>query len=284
MEFFGQTIDALDASMETPTPYGWFHLLWFAISITVAVVLCITHPKVGGERRVRRVVAGVAILVTLLEIYKQFNFTFSYADGAVTADYQWYAFPWQFCSMPMYVGLLTMVFRRGRIHRSLCAFLATYAMFAGLCVMFYPNAVFIDTIGINIQTMVCHGSMITVGIYLWYSGYVKAEHKTILHALPVFASAIGVAMILNEIAYGTGLLNSEDFNMFYISPHQEPHLPVYSWVQEVVPFPFCLLIYLIGFTLASYCILLAVMGIRAIAGRIGRSQNNLPSTEAPQND
>ena len=79
-----------------------------------------------------------ALVVILLEIYKQINYTFSY-EGAITFDYQWYAFPFQFCSTPMYVGLLVGLFRKGKIHDALCAYLATYAVFAGLCVMIYPE-------------------------------------------------------------------------------------------------------------------------------------------------
>ena len=47
--------------------------------------------------------------------------------------------------------------------------------------------------------------------------------------------------------------------MFFISPHQDPHLPVYSIVQQHVPYPFCLILYIIGFTAAAYIILLLAM-------------------------
>ena len=127
--------------------------------------------------------------------------------------------------------------------------------------MLYPVDVFIGTIGINIQTMVCHGSMITVGVFLLCGGYVKSEHKTILKAVPVFAAAVLVASVLNEVARLTGLLERETFNMFFISPHCEPSLPVYSSVQAIVPFPWCLVIYILAFSIASYVILLLEMGI-----------------------
>lgn len=257
--------------MTTPTPYGWFHLLFFALSIALAAVLCLTHKR-RDERGVRRIVFGVAIAVALLEIYKQINYSFSYTEG-IQFDFQWYAFPFQFCSLPMYVGLLTGIFRKGRIHQALCAFLATYAVFAGLCVMLYPVQVFISVIGINIQTMICHGSMITVGVYLLYSGYVKLEHKTMLYALPVFCAGVVCAMILNELAFVTGLLKEHTFNMFFISPHCEPSLPVYSTVQGIIPYPFCLIVYVVAFSLAAYLILLAAMGIRALAKKNSRKES-----------
>jgi hypothetical protein len=164
----------------------------------------------------------------------------------------------------MYVSALTGIFRKGKVHQSLMAYLATYALFAGLCVMFYPNDVFIGEIGINVQTMICHGSMLTIGIYLYGSGYVKTEHKTILRAVPVFATAVGIAAALNEIMFHSGVLNGETFNMFFISPHFEGTLPVYSSVQNIVPFPWCLIIYIIAFSLAAYIMLLLAMGIKKL--------------------
>ena len=274
MSFFENVLRILDARMETPQIFGWFHLLWLAITLLSGIGLCIWHRKGGDERRVRTVVFGVALTVIILEIYKMINYSFSYENGIVF-DFQWYAFPWQFCSTPMYVGLLTGIFRKGKLHESLCAYLATYAVFAGAAVMVYPGDVFISTIGINIQTMICHGSMITVGMYLLYTGYVKLEHKTILKALPVFACTLLIAMILNEVAYYSGLLETETFNMFFISRHVECTLPVYSLVHNAVPFPINLLIYIAGFTAAAYLMLVIAMGIRALGRKMKKSKTSV---------
>ena len=263
MTLFQNILRIFDATMKTPTLFGWFHLLCFGLTIGLAVLLTLLYKKTGSHKLTYWVVFGTALIVTVFEIYKQINYSFSY-EGGISYDYQWYAFPFQFCSTPMYIGLLTGLFRKGKIRDSLMAYLATYAMFAGLCVMFYPGDVFISTVGINIQTMVCHGSMVTVGIYLLATGCVKLEHKTILKAIPVFACCIVMAMIMNEIAYRTGLLARETFNMFYISPYCDPHLPLYSLVQPLLPFALEILVYIAGFSLASYIILLAAMGIRKL--------------------
>lgn len=268
MEFFAKVLEVLDTPMEVPTAYGWFHLLWWGISIAAAIGLCFWHKKSGNHRTVTNVVLAVALTVMALEVYKMVNFGFSYEDG-ISYSFPWGSFPWQFCSTPMYVGLLAGLIRKGKVHDALCAYLTTYAVFAGAAVMVYPGDVFISTIGINIQTMVCHGSMITIGIYLLYSGHVKLEHKTILKALPVFACTLGIAMIMNEIAHASGL---EGFNMFYISPYESHHLPVYSLVQDVVPYPFDLFIYIAGFTLASYLMLLIGMGVRAVGRLVFRKK------------
>ena len=266
MDFLQNFLRILDLRMDTPGMYGWFHILSLAVTAAAAVLLTLRHRNRTREQT-RHMILFVAVAVTLLEIYKQINFSFGYENG-ISFDFQWYAFPFQFCSTPMYVGLLAGMTKRGKLHEAACAYLATYAFFAGLCVMFYPSTVFIEVIGINIQTMYCHGSMIVVGACLLGSGYVKLENRTILKAIPVFAVCVALAVIMNEAAFRTGLLETDTFNMFFVSPYCEPSLPVYSLVQAVVPFPFCLLIYVAGFTLAAYLVLLAAMGVRSMAGRL----------------
>ena len=52
--------------------------------------------------------------------------------------------------------------------------------------------------------------------------------------------------------------------MFFVSRHFDPSLPVYSLVQQVVAYPWCLFIYILGFTAAAYIILLTAVGIKTI--------------------
>ena len=270
MEFLGELLEILNARMDTPTMYGWFHILFFVLSVALGAALC--KWKQPTDSFVSKLLLTTAILSIVLEVYKQINYTFSYDGQSITGDYQWYAFPFQFCSTPMYVGLLAGLLKKGKVRNSLCTYLATYALFGGLVVMIYPAQVFISTIGINIQTMICHGSMLTVGLYLLGSRYVKLEHKSILKAIPVFVCLVAMATVMNEIAYFSGLLETETFNMFFISPHCEGTLPVYSLVQGIVPYPWCMIIYVAIFTLAAYIMLLLAMLIK------NRTPKNKPVT------
>lgn len=263
VEFLGWVLQVLDTRMPTPKMYGPFHLTFFILSIAFGVFLW-RMKRIVDERFVRRLLLITSVIVMLLEILKQINFTFTYDGGYIKSDYQWYAFPYQFCSTPMYAGLLCAFLKRGRLHDALCSYLATFAVFAGLAVMFYPPQVYTPVILINVQTMVCHGLMISIGIFLLASGYVKLRHRSILGAVAVFAVMVGIAVVANELVYYSGIVGDEVFNMFYISRHYPPSLPVYSSVQAVVPYPWCMIIYVAVFSLAAYFILLLAMLIRTI--------------------
>jgi hypothetical protein len=265
MEIWTRILQILDTQMTTPGLFGWFHLLWLGIVVAASLALGLR----GHDRsfdNVRKIVLILSVVTIVLEVYKQINYTFG--DGSAAPAYQWYAFPWQFCSTPMYIGLLAGLTKKGKFHDALCAYLATFGMFAGMAVMLYPGDVFIGTVGINIQTMVCHGGMVVMGALLLASGHVKAELRTILKALPVFITVVLIAVAMNEAAYRTGLLENHTFNMFFVSPYCDPSLPVYSLVQGVLPFPWSLMVYILGFTAAATVILLIAKGIAALGRKV----------------
>ena len=273
MNFCIKFVKILDSTMEQPTLYGWFHLMWLGIVIGSSVLLCYLYKK-GIIKNVRAVLLTVSITVMVLELYKIFISGVRYDNGIIEYKFLWHTFPWQFCSTPMYMGLIAGL-TKGKVHDFCCSFLATFAVFAGVAIMVYPDAVFISTIGVNIQTMICHGSMIVVGVFLYYTNTAKTKFTTLFKGAAVFSICVTIAMIINEIGHATGISDREYLNMFYISRYEEPHLPVYSIIQENVSFyPLCLAIYIIGFTVAACLMLLAAMGIKKLGAKFNKKKEN----------
>ena len=262
MEIWTKILQILDTQMETPELYGAFHLLCLLIVVATSVLLAINSKKLD-PKTVQKMVLVASLVTIAFEIYKQINFTFG--DGSSVAAYQWYAFPWQFCSTPMYIGLVAGLCKKGRLQKSLYAYLASFSLFAGIAVMLYPASVFIGTVGINIQTMVCHGGMVILGVLLLASGEAELHKRTLLRALPVFVVMVLSAVVMNEVAYRVGLLENHTFNMFFVSPYCEPSLPVFSLVQGVIPFPMSLVVYVLGFTAAAGIVLAAGKGLQLLA-------------------
>ena len=240
-----------ELSMSQPKLYGWFHILCLLMTIGLTIILL---KLKRNEKNIRLIVGSLSILVMILEVYKQLYYSFNCGQSDIFT-YQWNIFPWQFCSTPMYVGLIAAVVRNQKLHYRLCCYLSTYALMAGICVMLYPCSVFTENVLINIQTMVNHGTMVSIGVYLLLSGYIKCELQTLKEAGIVFAVCIYIAIALNEWAYLSGLLEDYPFNMFYISPYVQGGLPVYGTIQQLLPYPLDLMVYIIGFTAGSGMIL-----------------------------
>lgn len=147
--------------------------------------------------------------------------------------------------------------KEGKVKSSIYTFLATYSLFGGIAVMLYPSTVFIDTLGISIQTMVHHGLMVVVGLTLLSSGHVKLARKEIYKAACVFFILGATAFILNIIFHNV----DGTFNMFFIGPYHDTSLPVFTLVEAKLGYIAFLISYFFGFTLAAYLVLLTAVAI-----------------------
>ncbi len=254
VDFFAYVLKIFNAKMQVPRAFGLFHLSFFALSVMLGVFL-LRKESAPSKKFVKKVLLIASLIVIVFEIYKQIVFSFTYSDGELRFSYAWRFFPFQFCSTPMYAGLIAAATKKTKLHTALCSFLATYSLAAGLGVMLFPQEVFTDIIGVNIQTMVCHGSMITVGIYFLFSHYVPASGKTVLRAMPVFIILVLSAATLNEIVFKSGILGGQTFNMFFISPYFKASLPVYAEIFQWLPFPLGIMGYVLFFTLGAYAVL-----------------------------
>lgn len=268
MEFI---FNLLKYKIEKPTMYGWFHILFLVITITVVVLFSLKLKKPSDKLlNIIFLIAGLTMFV--LECYKQFVFTYSYESFEVISDFQWYTFPFQFCSVPMYIYLI-IPFTKGKARNALMAFASSYALFAGTAVMLYPGDVFIELLGISIQTMVHHGLMVVIGLYLLISRVVKVSFKNLLSATIVFSIVIALALVMN-LTVVKFIPEGETFNMFYISPYFDCTLPLLSIIYKKVPYVAFLIIYILGFGLVAGIVNLIYYGIDKLIVKIKVKLNN----------
>lgn len=261
MNIFEKILSFLQFEMTEPTPYGWFHLMWIAIVIAVTVFLCVKF-KNCDDKIFRRITLIVWIVIVVLEIYKQFSFSFENNNGVGEWDYSWYSFPFQFCSTPLYLLPIVVFMKDGKVRDSVIAFLMTYAFFGGIAAFILPSDLFIEEAMINIQTMVHHGSQIVIGIF-YYVVYRKKINLTfILKGFFTFAVMIFIALTLNIVFYHAFIKEiDETFNMFYISPYFENTMPVLGFFYERVNNILFIVLYFICFSFISIAIYYIMKGI-----------------------
>ncbi len=256
MTTFEKIMLFLDSDMTEPTPYGWFHIMFIAIIIATTYLLC-KHFKDCDFKIFKRIALISWIVIIVLEIYKQVNFAMDVDDGVITGwSYSWYSFPFQFCSSPMYILPFIFLSKNEKFIMPFTSFMSTFSLFAGLAVLAYPGDVFIQTIGINIQTMIHHGLQIVLGIFFIVHNKKNFNLNYYYKGIPVFVTLVLSALVLNEVVYKFFTIYNLDntFNMFYISRHFECTLPVLSLIYPLVPYLVFLIIYLIGFTFVSFII------------------------------
>lgn len=269
MSWLDKFMVAIQTEWEKPTLYGWKHLMFIGIMVALVVLVCIFCRGGVSDSRFRKIMLGIGITLLFLEVFKQL--IFAYDKDTRTWEYDWKQFPFQFCSVPMYVMVLVGCLKECKFRDFLCCFLATFGLFAGMIVMFYPSTVLSPIIVRFCQSMIHHLAMVVCGFVVIVSGKMKFEHKSILKAMAVFSVIVCMAFVMNIIFHASG--NTASFNMFYIGPFSDSDIPVLKQIGQKCNisadyihfgnFAF-LLIYIIGFSLAAYIILLIEMGIHKL--------------------
>lgn len=248
MQVIQNILKFLDAQATPPKYLGVFHIIWIALTLVATVALCILWKK-EVIKKVNKTVLIISAALLILSLYKQIVLSFDY-DASVKFIYNWNYFPWHFLSVPLCIGVFAGA-TSGNINKHFISYLATFGLIAGVWGMFNPN-VFVSTVGLNIYSMLCYGSMIAVSIFLFFTQSVRIEIKTFLRALPVFIMVLGIAISFNEIAYVFS--PSHQASMFSISRHCPSDVPLYSSVHNaflasgnamtIVEYAICILLYI----------------------------------------
>ena len=262
MNWFEKLTHQFDYEIQTPKIFGVFHIVCIALVIALTVFLCKKY-KDCPDKTFRVVLFVSWSAMVLLEMYKQINFSFSLSGEDAVWDYSWYAFPFQFCSTPIYVLPFAIFGKDGKVRDAVLAFMATFSLFAGLTVYVYPEQVFISTLGIDIQTMVHHGLQVVLGIYITVRNKHRLNREFFLGGIYVLGVLILSAIILNESVHYlfVQLGIDETFNMFFISRHYECTLPLLSLFASKIPNILVILIYSFGMTLAGFVVMQIQKGI-----------------------
>lgn len=260
-----------------PTNYGWYHLMWLGIMIILCFVFSYFFARKHNEKIDNRVVFGFGLFLILIELYKQIFVTID--DGR----YEWYAFPFQFCSVPMYIAIIAPFIKNKKIQDAMFKFLGLFALLAGVAVMLYPGSCFsTDYVTILIHTMMWHASMVILGVYLIvakdYCKDIKDIFKEVIPGTIIFGCLVLFALVVNIVGYyawfGTDK-NTTGQKLFflYLSPWYENPFPILGTMKEKVPFPVFLLAYLAAFAIGITILWFAIFGIKKLVSLFKNKKN-----------
>ena len=255
MNFFEKIIYSLQATMQTPTPFGWFHILCIFLTLFSIFILYKLRNKYN-EKQLKTVLFIYGFIALVLELLKQISWSFNYENGIIKWDYQWYAFPFQLCSTPIYVSLICVFLKNNKLRQSLLSYISFITILGSFMTIIIPTSCFTKDVLVNIHTMWLHCGSFVLSIYLVMTKEVDLNIKNLIKAIIVFLIFVLFSEILNIVLYNSGILKDETFNMFYISPYFISSLPVFDVIQQNVEFIIFLLIYIISILLGSIIVYL----------------------------
>lgn len=271
MNIIEKILYALQFEIERPSSYGLFHFACIAISITILIVL-VKRKEKDHEKALKRILLVYGVGALTLELLKQIIWSFNYDPtlNTVTWDYQWYAFPFQLCTTPMFVSIICAFLKDGKVRNSLLSYMAFTTILGSLATAIYPEACFVRTLLIDIHTMYLHLGSLVVSLYLLIKHDVDIKFKNLINGYYVFLLFAFIAEIMNIIIYKSGIIGDETFNMFYISPYFTSSLPLFDTIQNKTPFLLFLFIYLFAIFIGS----LVVWSIAKLINKLKKNKKS----------
>lgn len=252
-----------------PGAYSWFHLLWIGIMIVACVAIGLTIARKHSAKADRIFIAVCSVILIGCEVFKQL-FWFEFYGY-----YRFEIFPFQFCSVPIYVAIVASVIPWEKAREICYRFLAFYGIIGGLAVMLVPNAVlYTYFVPMSLHAMLWHVVLVVMGVYLIVSrGYGKKLREMVAPAI-MFLGFVALAIIGNILVYklhlGTDACQPGDnLSMFYISPYYTTQLPLLGTVQQI-SYPLFVLCYLLLFN--SFALI--VWSVTRLVRKIRREDMN----------
>ena len=154
---------------------------------------------------------GLILLAS--EIWKQWTLTFQLNHGV----YNFWYFPFQLCSVPMYLCLILPLFRHPS-HRStekrICTFMQDFALLGGVMALAEPSGLMHPYLLLTLHGFLWHFMLIFIGLYCAMTGLGGRTPGDFVSMLPLFLACVCIATFINVVSHPYG-----NADMFYISPY-----------------------------------------------------------------
>ncbi len=230
--------------MAKPEAYGAFHLLFFFIGLAVSVLAAWLLRR-SGKKANRIVLMSVGVFLVLTEIYKHLFYTFVIGGGS----YQWWIFPFQLCSIPMYFCLIAPWLGDGILRRGMYNFMLAFNLMSGAVAFTEPSGLCHEYWTLTLHAFIWHMLLVFIGLYIGFSGRAGLRIGDYRYAAGTFCVLCVIAFAFNLIFWRMpGSIDDPTghMNMFYIGPANSPIIVFkdicerFGWYVNTPIYIFCL--------------------------------------------
>lgn len=230
--------------MDAPELFGSFHIIASLAAAFIAVLLAAVVSRKKDTNTVRTLAATGWILV-ILEIWKQLFLFHIVSNGA----YDWWYFPFQLCSVPMYLCVLLPLTSK-RTRRTCLTFLGGYTFVSAVATLIYPEDILRSYTALTVHGFVWHGLLLFISLVVLLTGSADTSARGLLRALGLFAIlcviAVGINVFAEPVMRNTQGLPHSWAAMFYLNPYHISPQPLVGAIQKTAGIPAGLLLYSIA--------------------------------------
>lgn len=196
--------------MTKPAAYGPFHLTFTALGVFLCILIARKLRHVS-ERGNQIVLFSVGMFLAVTEIYKQLFYTFYLEDHT----YNFGIFPFQLCSVPMYLCLIAPFLKPGKIRDGMYHFMTTYNLLGGIMAFIEPSGIVHGYWTLTLHAFLWHMMLVFIGIYLIASGRFAKTRRDYYSATVTFLVLAVIAFSINLIFWEA---SNGRINMFFVGP------------------------------------------------------------------
>jgi hypothetical protein len=246
--------------------FGSFHIILAIASVMTAVMaarFAARFVRVGAgasdiansidadarRRRLDILLLLIGMLLAMLETFKQIYLYFSSGNTA----YDWWYFPFQLCSVPMYLCAL-IPFVGPRLRSTFLTFMGGYTFVSAVAALVYPEDILSAAPVMIAHGFIWHAILLFISLLIFMTGTADASAAGLARAALLFAALSVVALMINiavEPVMQTGSAAHRYAAMFYLNPYHLSPQPIISDIQKAAGIPAGLLIYSIVTAIAG---------------------------------
>lgn len=233
--------------MTPPKAYGPFHLIFTFVGVFLCILIAWRLRNLG-ERGNKILLCGVGAFLMLTEVYKQLFYYHYIGNGS----YQWWIFPFQLCSVPMYFCVIAPFLKKGKVQSGMYHFMTTFNLLGGLMAFIEPSGIIHGYWTLTLHAFIWHMTLVFVGFYLLASGRYAQTRKDYLSAMVTFLCLCVVAFSINLIFRD---VSGGSINMFFVGPSNSS-LIVFKQISEACGWYVSTLLYIPTVCLGAYILFL----------------------------
>ncbi len=242
-------IQATAWPMEEPPSYGWFHILFVLIFGAISVGSA-WHLRNCSEKANRRILLGVGLFLAISELYKQLFYLYVVSPGG----YSWWIFPFQLCSIPMYMCLILPWLKVGKVQCAMYDFMMYFNLLGGAISFAEPSGLLHPYWTLTLHACLWHMCLVFLGLYIVFSRRGGRE-------LPNYHRAAITFICLCVVAFSINLLfwkpSGGTINMFFVGPANSS-LIVFKQIAQHFGWYVSTLLYIPVVCLGAYLVYLPI--------------------------
>ena len=234
--------------MTPPPMYGMFHILVILFGGFGTVFLAYKIRNCS-DRKLTVILCVSGVFLLLMEGYKQLFYYLVIHDHM----YAWFYFPFQLCSVPMYLcTVYPLLKNKGR--ETIRTFLGTFTLLGTVCALIFPEAMLKEYWTLTIHGFLWH----LILLFLSVLCFLRREKSPFMPAVRTFLGLSFIAALINYFGDRHISIPNDYPDMFYISCTHYTGQPVFSTLQHLLGIPAGKAVYL--------CAIIAVAWILHVCG------------------